>query len=487
MTRTAADAAELAGFRLDLDASVRESGDGVLRGGTPLHYLRLSAAGVRAWVQLQDHAVASAAESLLARRLLDAGLAHPVPPPPAGPADVTVVVPVLDRPRELARCLRALGRAVPLVVVDDGSADPDAIATVAAEHGARVVRRAVNGGPGAARNTGLETVDTGFVAFLDSDCEPPAGWLALLLAHLADPAVAAVAPRIVGSASSTAAGRYAAARGALDLGPRPSRVRAGARVAYVPTAALVARVSALREVARDGRVFDPTLRYGEDVDLVWRLDAAGWRVRYQPEVRVTHHEPNRWAPLLTRRWRYGTSAVPLAAAHPRCTSPLVLAPWPALSVAALLARRPLPAAIAYGAGACTTRRRLRRADLSTDGVATATAQSVHRTWLAVGRYVTQFAAPVALAAVALPGAPGRRLAAASLLLGGPLTSWWSRRQALDPARFTAGYLADEISYGAGVWSAAVRCRDLRALRPRVVRRSFGPPAPRSVPTKESVQ
>ncbi len=504
MTRTVAQSSPVTpeiqpvppGFRLDLDPSLRQPKADVLVGGTPLRYLRLSPAGAQAWTHLRAAPVSTRAQGLLARRLFDAGLAHPVPPPGGGPspADVTVVIPVFDRSPQLARCLAAVavasGGEVAVVVVDDGSADPEAIAAVATEHGARVIRRDVNGGPAAARNTGLAVVghtDSRFVALLDSDCEPPPGWLEPLLAHLADPMVAAVAPRIVGAASRTAAGRYTAARGNLDLGAVPSRVRAGARVAYVPTAALVVRVAGLQDIARDGDVFDPGLRFGEDVDLVWRLDAAGWRVRYQPGSYVVHHDPDRWRALLARRRRYGTSAVPLAAAHPDCTAPLVIAPWPALAVAAVLARRPVGAAVALVTGAALTRRRLQRADLPTDGVGSASIRAAHATWLGVGRYVTQFAAPVAVAVAAAPGPVGRRIAAASLLLGGPLTVWWPRRRMLDPARFTAGYLADEIAYGAGVWSAALSRGDLRALRPRVLPFAAPPRSTRHTSTKESRQ
>src|SRR5215475_9954884 len=117
------------------------------------------------------------------------------PPEPASRPDVTVLIPVRDRPVLLDRCLSALGRDYPVLVVDDGSADPRAVADAAAAHGAALVRRPVNGGPGAARNTGLLGVTTELVAFLDSDCLPGPGWIERLAAHLADPAVISAAPR----------------------------------------------------------------------------------------------------------------------------------------------------------------------------------------------------------------------------------------------------------------------------------------------------
>ena len=176
----------------------------------------------------------------LARRLLDTGIAHPVldGPPPAGKPEVTVVIPVRDRHAELARCLAGLGDAPRVIVVDDGSRDQAAISGVAAAAGASVLRRPVNGGPAAARNTGLAAADTPLVAFLDSDCVPGPGWLDALLPHFADPVVGAAAPRIVPhEAGRTWLARYEGASSTLDMGWRPSIVRPGSRVPYVPGAA----------------------------------------------------------------------------------------------------------------------------------------------------------------------------------------------------------------------------------------------------------
>ncbi len=295
-------------MRLALDHATRRFGT-TLAGGAPLRLLRLSSAGPDALRALAA-GDPTPAQRRLGERLVDAGLAHPLPAP--APADVTLVIPVRDRPAELDRCLATAAQLV--VVVDDGSRDPAAIAAVAARHGAGLVRRERSGGPAAARNAAA--AGTELVAFLDSDCVAPPGWIEALAGHFADPRVAAVAPRV-------------AAR-PLDMGPHPAAVRPDGRVRYVPSAALVVRRAALPR-------FDEALRYGEDVDLVWRLHDAGWRVRYDPRVVVAHP-----AVGLRRRFAYGTSAAPLAARHPGRLAPLVLRPWPALAVALLLARRPVP-------------------------------------------------------------------------------------------------------------------------------------------------
>ncbi len=455
-------------FGVEVDSLTRQLTPDLLFGGSPVRIFRLTPAGQAAWRQLQSGPVASRRAGVLARQLTDAGLVHPRPPRLSSAPDVTVVIPVCDRAAMLERCLAALGGRYPVVVADDGSRDRLAVADAAARHGAAVIRRDVNGGPGAARNTALESVATDLVAFIDSDCVPSPGWIEQLAPHLADPLVAAVAPRITGLSTGTWAGRYTSASGSLDLGGTAARVLPRSRVSYVPTAALLVRRAALPAAA-----FEESMRIGEDVDLVWRLHEAGWRIRYEPAVQVAHHEPASWPALLARRYRYGTSAAPLARRHPGALTHLVLHPWSAATVTAVLARRPGAAAAAFWGSVLATYRGLDRAGVPRQGTVRAMLGAARQTWLGMGRYGTQFAAPVLAAVIAAPGGSsarrrwGRRAAAASLLLGPPVTAWTTGPRTLDPARFALGRIADDIAYGLGVWSGCLSERTTAPLRPAI--------------------
>ena len=133
-------------------------------------------------------------DSRLVQRLLDSGAIHPVVDTTAPHAfsvdDVTVVVPALaPSTAVLDAIVDACAGAAAVVIVDDASRPP-----VGDRPGATVVRRDRNGGPGAARMTGLGQVATRLVAFVDTDVEPRLGWLAGLLPHFDDPRVALVAP-----------------------------------------------------------------------------------------------------------------------------------------------------------------------------------------------------------------------------------------------------------------------------------------------------
>ncbi len=89
---------------------------------------------------------------------------------------VSVVVPTKDRPALLAATLRSIcaqeDASIEVVVVDDGSADPDAVPALVArlaDDRIRVLRHPVPAGVGAARNRGLAATTGSRVAFCDDD------------------------------------------------------------------------------------------------------------------------------------------------------------------------------------------------------------------------------------------------------------------------------------------------------------------------------
>ncbi|MDP9344742.1 MAG: glycosyltransferase family 2 protein, partial [Actinomycetota bacterium] len=90
---------------------------------------------------------------------------------------VSIVVPAYNEARFIEEVLRRVA-AVPfrreIVVVDDGSTDgtPDLVYAMRAEiDGLRVIRRAANGGKGAAVRDGIAATGGDFVVIQDADLE----------------------------------------------------------------------------------------------------------------------------------------------------------------------------------------------------------------------------------------------------------------------------------------------------------------------------
>ena len=437
----------------------------MLLGGSPMRIVTLSAHGARlvgGWCA-GESVGEDPAERLLARRLLDAGVAHPDPPPrPRSTEPCTIVVPVYGHAERLERCLAALTGDFPVIVVDDGSSGGHAIEAVADRHGARYVRHAENRGASAARNTGLRLATTPLVAFLDADCIPPAGFPDALLDHLADPAVALVAPRIVSLGAR--AGRIAAyerCHSALDMGPNPSLVRPYSWVWYVPSAAMVSRRAAL------GAGFDEDLELGEDVDLVWRLHDAGWHVRYEPRTCVAHEDRIDAIAWYRRRVAYNESVAPLLRRHPERLPALFASPLAALGWGAWLSGSwPALAGLIALRGARLSRAASGRLPRVRAWAARAAVGVTFREGRELWRALAGPWSPFALAAVAACHRRGLTGRLAVLLATGIVADWLEDRPALDPLSYAALRLADESARGAGIWIACIRARDFRALLPR---------------------
>lgn len=456
------------GFRVVLDPRTRRLDSGrLLVGGSPMTALRLAPpAAARLGRDLL--VVTDDVSARLADRLVATNLGHPdvTADAAAAPSDLTVVVPVRDRPVQLDRCLAALG-PLAVIVVDDASRDPAAVAAVAARHGARLVPLAHNVGPAGARNAGLATVTTPLVAFVDSDVQVSADALLDLTRHLTDPRVVLVGPRIVGRTHSVRPRwfeTYDAAASSLTLGTRPSTVRPGAAVAWLPSACLVGRTAALASG------FDETMRVGEDVDLVWRLADAGHRVRYAPDV-VAHHDVRTtvrgW---LGRKFVYGTGGAPLAYRHGSHTAPAVLSPAMAVAGAALLARRRWSVPVTALA-VCAVSRTVHRSLPDSVPASTRLHLAVDLSVRGTGWAVRQESAlllrhwwPLSLLAIPFPMA--RRALATALLVD----TCVALREGADTGPsvpvILAGRRLDDLAYGSGLWWGALRARSLTTLRAR---------------------
>ncbi|GIW72006.1 MAG: hypothetical protein KatS3mg102_1548 [Planctomycetota bacterium] len=227
-----------------------------------------------------------------------AAVANPAAAPPA-PLAASVIVVARDRAAQLAAALASLraqrltaGR-FEIIAVDDGSRDetwPSLCAQAARPSDAalpplQIVRNDRSLGPGLARNRGAARARGAVLVFLDSDCRALAGWLEALLAPLAEPAVGAVGGAEALDPEQGLLGRlfHFALTSPLSTG----RLRGGTgwRLGrYRPRGYSMA---VRRELfVRLGGFAG--LRHGEDLELVGRIERAGYRCVHAPAARVLH-------------------------------------------------------------------------------------------------------------------------------------------------------------------------------------------------------
>lgn len=470
MESPADDALPPAGIRLVADTALDRRDHGrLLIGGAPLRIIRLSDTGARilaGWLDgapLDDDTQARA----LARRLLDAGIVHPIVDPVSDP-DVTVVIPAYNDAKGLARCLESLcpkpphpaSRAdLPIVVVDDASRNFAEIAAVCERHEAQLIRHNTNQGPAAARNAGLAQVTTALVAFVDTDVELWPGWVNHLVGHFEDRRVVAVAPRVRSRPGDSLLESYEQHHSPLDLGDRRALVAPKNPVSYVPAAALVARVDAISEIGG----FDADMRTGEDVDLIWRLVDSGGIVRYDPVVDVEHRPRPNWRALVDQRRKYGASAAALGTRHGSRVAPARCSAWSATAWGALAAGHPIVGLeVAVGSAAALKRKLDSLPDSQAMTIRIAGIGHLHAGY-GLARAVARVWWPLATLLALIR--PRTRPLIVAAMLGPSLLDWVRGARPAPVVRSLALRLVDDLAYGAGIWQGVLDTGDFTALTP----------------------
>lgn len=220
---------------------------------------------------------------------------------------VSVIIPARDAADTIGDLVRDVqaqatqGRALEVLVVDDGSRDDTADVATAA--GARVVRLDEGGNPAIARNRGVLAARGDLLVFIDADCRPEPGWLERLLAGYETGAA------VVGGSLELPPGLSPMAR--CDYYCGCYHVHARRRRGDVPN-----HPPGNVSVPRD--VFDRTCGWTEEQpaayaheELAWQADVlrSGGRILFEPEAVVHHFNRPGFLNLLRRNYRWGFSAI----------------------------------------------------------------------------------------------------------------------------------------------------------------------------------
>ncbi len=105
--------------------------------------------------------------------------------------------------------------------------------------------------------------------------------------------------------------RYEEVKSSLIMGKRFARSQENEKFFYVPSCNLLVRKSLFLDLGG----FREELIVGEDVDLCWRMQDAGYFVEFRPTGTIFHKHRNRIRPFCLRRFDYGTSEPLLQRLH----------------------------------------------------------------------------------------------------------------------------------------------------------------------------
>lgn len=398
---------------------------------------------------------------------------HPQPPETGWPR-VSVVVPVRNRADDIRDCVASLlalnypADRLEIVVVDDASTD--ATPQVLAGLPVRWLRLPQPSGPAAARNAGARVAQGEIIAFTDSDCVVDPLWLRELVPYLCQPQVGIVGGRVEPFALDTALNRYEAVKSPLFMGLEEGECRPNSAIPFLPTCNFLI----WRHLWAEMGGFDEAFPIGEDVDLVWRVHDAGYRVRYVPRGCVRHKYRDRLDGFVRRRAFYGGSEALLLLKH-RDKRKVLWLPW-LRGLAALClwlawrGRNPtlaLGTALAAGWEGWRIRRHLARFGVPGSGrLAARWLVARYEGWLyhLTGNVARYYSLPL------LAGAVFVRALRPVVLLAFlyPIVRDFVRlRPALSLPRFAGFYALEFLAHQVGMLRRCVQRRSIRPLVPRL--------------------
>jgi len=254
---------------------------------------------------------------------------------------VSVVVASYNADRTLKACLESLRKLhypdYEIILVDDGSTDatpqlaeqfrkgelnspvtkensdsadsPHQLVSSATTGRFRYFRHNRNLGLSVARNTGIAAAEGEIVAFTDADCRADEDWLYYLVADLQDPEFAGMGgPNLLPPEDSAVATAIMVSPGG------PAHVMLNDREAeHIPGCNMAFRKSALNAIGG----FDPIFwKAGDDVDICWRLQQAGYKIGFSPAAFVWHCRRSTIGAYLKQQRGYGEAEALLVRKHP---------------------------------------------------------------------------------------------------------------------------------------------------------------------------
>ncbi|MBM3571609.1 MAG: glycosyltransferase, partial [Alphaproteobacteria bacterium] len=233
-----------------------------------------------------------------------------------------------------------------VVVVNDGSKDATLEIAKTFDY-CRIISQE-NKGLSAARNVGAEAAIGEIIAYTDSDCVADPDWLTYLVAKMQSANLSAVGgPNFPPPEDSLVPSAVAVSPGGpthVLLSDDEAEHIAGCNMAF--------RKEALAAVGW----FDPLYRAaGDDVDMCWRLQNAGYKIGFSPAAVVWHYRRNTVEAYLGQQRGYGKAEALVYNKHPTRFNLFGQARWLGriygdLSASFLLSRRPLIYSGVFGRG-----------------------------------------------------------------------------------------------------------------------------------------
>ena len=392
---------------------------------------------------------------------------------------VTVIIPVRNRPVEIAACLQSLSQLdypqekIEVIVIDDASDDntPDVVSTFPVHLIPLKERKQAS----FCRNLAAQRAHGEILAFLDSDCVADPLWLRELTPAFSDPSIGAVGGTVDSYHNTKGLDRYEKVKSSLNMGSWFKSSHEGNNFFYLPSCNLLVRRSLFLQV----KGFKEDMHVGEDVDFCWRLQDQGHCIEYRPIGTVYHRHRNTIRQFFSRRFDYGTSEPLLQKYHTKRIKQFLFpipnaAFWGLVLVSISLGWFPLLGAcgLVLVVDSFITSSRIRRKSIpiSFPHILLATFRGYLSFLYHCCAFVSRYYLLLALAVCILSPLGAALIFGAHLVIG--VGEYFIKKPRLRLPSFLLFFTVDQLSYQLGVWWGCLKRLFFSPVNPQIVRKSF---------------
>ena len=220
---------------------------------------------------------------------------------------VSIIIPAFNEEKMIGQCLQSLlvlnypKNKYEILVVDNNSTD--ATAKIIQKYEVSYLKEK-RPAPAAARNLGIKKAKGEIVAFMDADCVADKNWLINLIKGFhPNTKIAGVGGDIRALTPKNLIEKWA------DVFLFNHKFT---KIPFLITGNCAYKTEVVKKVG----LFNPSFRYGEDVDLSWRIFSLGYQFAYAPKAIVYHQVPKSLGQLLKKYFINGCAQTKLLAKHP---------------------------------------------------------------------------------------------------------------------------------------------------------------------------
>jgi len=209
---------------------------------------------------------------------------------------VSVIIPCHNEEETIGECIESLltqtYKKVEIIVVDDASADNTY--KISSKYPINVIQLNKNCGPASARNIGANNANGHILVFVEGDSKYSPDYIETIIKPFSHHSVGGsiCGQRIVWSDKNNTVVKY-----------QNLRWKAKTILKKEKRYPVVGAWAFRKEVFDKLGGYDKTLRYGEDLDLFYRMKKAGYKSEWDPGAYIYHKDPDTLTDLIRYVWK----------------------------------------------------------------------------------------------------------------------------------------------------------------------------------------